>query len=156
MKNLLLLHGALGTSTTMEPLAEQLGRESGGCKHGEQVVFGDPQFEVLPAGPLGPLERRGDAGVAEGVGLRPAGKKAAVGHETPPVGRHRHARRPGDAMHGATRRAGDVLGAGRVGPARRGWRHGRTDARLGDLRCCLLYTSPSPRDRTRSRMPSSA
>ena len=23
-------------------------------------------------------------------------------------------------------------------------------------RCCLLYTSPSPRDRTRSRMPSSA
>ena len=27
----------------------------------------------------------------------------------------------------------------------------------GDLQCvCLLYTSPSPRDRTRSRMPSSA
>ena len=24
------------------------------------------------------------------------------------------------------------------------------------LNCCLLYTSPSPRDRTRSRMPSSA
>ena len=24
------------------------------------------------------------------------------------------------------------------------------------LYCCLLYTSPSPRDRTRSRMPSSA
>ena len=24
------------------------------------------------------------------------------------------------------------------------------------LRACLLYTSPSPRDRTRSRMPSSA
>ena len=24
------------------------------------------------------------------------------------------------------------------------------------LRTCLLYTSPSPRDRTRSRMPSSA
>ena len=30
---------------------------------------------------------------------------------------------------------------------------------MGDqywLECCLLYTSPSPRDRTRSRMPSSA
>ena len=28
---------------------------------------------------------------------------------------------------------------------------------LGDVyRACLLYTSPSPRDRTRSRMPSSA
>ena len=26
----------------------------------------------------------------------------------------------------------------------------------GDLRSCLLYTSPSPRDRVRSRMPSSA
>ena len=26
----------------------------------------------------------------------------------------------------------------------------------GQARCCLLYTSPSPRDRTRSRMPSSA
>ena len=29
----------------------------------------------------------------------------------------------------------------------------RAAARLGG---CLLYTSPSPRDRTRSRMPSSA
>ena len=27
---------------------------------------------------------------------------------------------------------------------------------LGDSFTCLLYTSPSPRDRTRSRMPSSA
>ena len=27
---------------------------------------------------------------------------------------------------------------------------------LIDVRTCLLYTSPSPRDRTRSRMPSSA
>ena len=27
---------------------------------------------------------------------------------------------------------------------------------LGNIRSCLLYTSPSPRDRTRSRMPSSA
>ena len=28
--------------------------------------------------------------------------------------------------------------------------------RDGEYRTCLLYTSPSPRDRTRSRMPSSA
>ena len=27
---------------------------------------------------------------------------------------------------------------------------------IADLSACLLYTSPSPRDRTRSRMPSSA
>ena len=36
----------------------------------------------------------------------------------------------------------------------------RTDAskkvRIGLASSCLLYTSPSPRDRTRSRMPSSA
>ena len=30
------------------------------------------------------------------------------------------------------------------------------DPRLDDAISCLLYTSPSPRDRTRSRMPSSA
>ena len=39
-------------------------------------------------------------------------------------------------------------------------RHKRHDIGLenfkGLSRCCLLYTSPSPRDRTRSRMPSSA
>ena len=29
-------------------------------------------------------------------------------------------------------------------------------ARWVCVNCCLLYTSPSPRDRTRSRMPSSA
>ena len=29
-------------------------------------------------------------------------------------------------------------------------------AQSTDVRVCLLYTSPSPRDRTRSRMPSSA
>mgnify|MGYP003303410410 CR=1 FL=1 len=33
------------------------------------------------------------------------------------------------------------------------WPHERTG--LNEL-ACLLYTSPSPRDRTRSRMPSSA
>ena len=31
--------------------------------------------------------------------------------------------------------------------------HGLTRLKMN---CCLLYTSPSPRDRTRSRMPSSA
>ena len=30
------------------------------------------------------------------------------------------------------------------------------DAGAGIITACLLYTSPSPRDRTRSRMPSSA
>ena len=30
------------------------------------------------------------------------------------------------------------------------------DRRYGVIEICLLYTSPSPRDRTRSRMPSSA
>ena len=31
-----------------------------------------------------------------------------------------------------------------------------SEAALGDVQDCLLYTSPSPRDRTRTRMPSSA
>ena len=30
------------------------------------------------------------------------------------------------------------------------------EGKIGLTRACLLYTSPSPRDRTRSRMPSSA
>jgi len=30
------------------------------------------------------------------------------------------------------------------------------DANMSGIKICLLYTSPSPRDRTRSRMPSSA
>ena len=37
--------------------------------------------------------------------------------------------------------------------------HGKTtmtDSLLAEAGVCLLYTSPSPRDRTRSRMPSSA
>ena len=40
-----------------------------------------------------------------------------------------------------------------------GSRHNRgcaVDVTLVELKTCLLYTSPSPRDRTRSRMPSSA
>ena len=31
-----------------------------------------------------------------------------------------------------------------------------TDVLCSNIKGCLLYTSPSPRDRTRSRMPSSA
>src|SRR5664280_2020153 len=34
--------------------------------------------------------------------------------------------------------------------------HPLDDGRVALLKRCLLYTSPSPRDRTRSRMPSSA
>ena len=49
-------------------------------------------------------------------------------------------------------------------PAVRDWPNLPDNARLGSgevaillgINGCLLYTSPSPRDRTRSRMPSSA
>ena len=38
-----------------------------------------------------------------------------------------------------------------------GWRAGMaTGTGIATADACLLYTSPSPRDRTRSRMPSSA
>ena len=43
------------------------------------------------------------------------------------------------------------LGAAALGRGRQG-----TSAANVDSGSCLLYTSPSPRDRTRSRMPSSA
>ena len=36
------------------------------------------------------------------------------------------------------------------------FRSGTIDQEEGSVVDCLLYTSPSPRDRTRSRMPSSA
>ena len=35
-------------------------------------------------------------------------------------------------------------------------KHGNSTSPLDVDKLCLLYTSPSPRDRTRSRMPSSA
>ena len=49
--------------------------------------------------------------------------------------------------------AGDVFGVEVDDVAALAWVAGGRRA-LGDA--CLLYTSPSPRDRTRSRMPSSA
>ena len=36
------------------------------------------------------------------------------------------------------------------------WTKGETSGHFQHVESCLLYTSPSPRDRTRSRMPSSA
>ena len=45
---------------------------------------------------------------------------------------------------------GGIVGAGVVGVAV------RYANNAGAYNACLLYTSPSPRDRTRSRMPSSA
>ena len=56
--------------------------------------------------------------------------------------------------------------SGHIQEPRKGWERILKSAEIKDLRlhdlrrtlgsCCLLYTSPSPRDRTRSRMPSSA
>ena len=43
-----------------------------------------------------------------------------------------------------------------VGADRRGEFESLANKYNGQLYNCLLYTSPSPRDRTRSRMPSSA
>ena len=47
------------------------------------------------------------------------------------------------------------FGEGGAGTYSDGKLYTRSDKR-GNIKSCLLYTSPSPRDRTRSRMPSSA
>ena len=52
-------------------------------------------------------------------------------------------------------RAADSVVAVEVGPREDQSSESRHDRDYG-LYGCLLYTSPSPRDRTRSRMPSSA
>src|SRR5664280_3373718 len=47
-----------------------------------------------------------------------------------------------------------IVDATQCGTKQRGYR-GKMDYKGDPLDSCLLYTSPSPRDRTRSRMPSS-
>ena len=49
----------------------------------------------------------------------------------------------------------DANGVGEVGNAKCGDIM-KMYLKIKDNKICLLYTSPSPRDRTRSRMPSSA
>ena len=63
---------------------------------------------------------------------------------------------------GVTDRVGDSI-VDKLGFSFDSWKHELMWAQLGGLyegrtvgSVCLLYTSPSPRDRTRSRMPSSA
>ena len=67
----------------------------------------------------------------------------------PVISQHRH----GDQPVGTGLDQGDVQ-SGTMGAVNAGSEFG-TDL-VGQKYSCLLYTSPSPRDRTRSRMPSSA
>ena len=54
------------------------------------------------------------------------------------------------AAYGAVDEANAAIGLARLEAP------GTVDEALARIQNCLLYTSPSPRDRTRSRMPSSA
>ena len=56
----------------------------------------------------------------------------------------------GEPGYGCSTRNGGQISTS-VKPSQR-----KLEAKYGRDRACLLYTSPSPRDRTRSRMPSSA
>src|SRR5665811_1309774 len=98
------------------------------------------------------FRERGLAGLADGPR---SGRPAIYGREirervlattlTPPEG----------ATHWSTRRLAKAVG---VSPNTilRIWREGRLKPhRHETFTFCLLYTSPSPRDRTRARMPSS-
>ena len=59
------------------------------------------------------------------------------------------------ALYGQINRFPEKVSNTNIGKAGSVVTHGMTEAQV-DLEFCLLYTSPSPRDRTRSRMPSSA
>ena len=69
----------------------------------------------------------------------------------------------GDAVYCARESIGDqsfliALGDTKMGDTKMGddMQRGGDHSKFSDQNSCLLYTSPSPRDRTRSRMPSSA
>ena len=93
------------------------------------------------------------------VNPRDAARNAAIarleGVDNPPPKRPRVA---GPAFHGNNEGAGLRVGGSPLAPDRSRERERQEAIRqdLARLHACLLYTSPSPRDRTRSRMPSSA
>ena len=65
---------------------------------------------------------------------------------------HKQGNRPRLDDEGYFRQLDDIImGTRRLGISVEGYFQ-----RFGKFSICLLYTSPSPRDRTRSRMPSSA
>ena len=64
-----------------------------------------------------------------------------------------------NVVQGMVNSRGGAVGDYQLSSSRHGERRqsrGRQQSRYKGHRGCLLYTSPSPRDRTRSRMPSSA
>ena len=122
-------------------------------------------------GAMGELHRLAGAAAAHELLGRQHAQPVVVGrraeerrrHRGGELVRHRHRREARDQGHG---HAGGERGQRaegqhrhRVGvrageQPRRGAEERAGARRQGEL--CLLYTSPSPRDRTRSRMPSSA
>ena len=66
-----------------------------------------------------------------------------------------HKGRPEKSLTEGLTKKGGRNNTGRITMRRQGGGHKRL-YRMVDFKRCLLYTSPSPRDRTRSRMPSSA
>ena len=101
----------------------------------------------------GPRQSGGRRRRAAAVRLSPIRLRSAGERRGRLVRRGRRRRRP--RLRAVLRRlplSAQLVGRVRHRPALRR----RRDARAARPRDCLLYTSPSPRDRTRSRMPSSA
>src|SRR5665811_189544 len=92
----------------------------------------------------------GLGGLARQFGLGARGRQGRA--EASRGGSRGRGRRPGGAREGRSRRQGGRARSRTQGGARRPLRRPQEAQIARGSRTCLLYTSPSPRDRTRSRM----
>ena len=124
------------------------------AEHAERLLKGDAgegpfdsrsgQVRATPEKHL----RAGDPEATPGAAVLASGEAVVV----PPEPAHRDSGLAPFQTHAAFRRASDrAINVDVIFPVLHG-----TFGEDGTIQGCLLYTSPSPRDRTRSRMPSSA
>ena len=117
-----------------------------------QLGFGSSAETALmdPSADGGPLSQTNTpgGGTGDSTVIQPAGPPPETGTQS------EEAESGGDAGSSGGGMGGDAGSNG--GPSASSSPSTATQPTARPWRACLLYTSPSPRDRTRSRMPSSA